>query len=782
MSVIDTSFPARFVVTQTQTQAPLGGGGTNDAAENVLRKHLNQALKGPGWQSIIKGISAGDGPNWDDAKLAFDQLFLSTASGNYLVKRASDVGQRNPAGVDLSDELFRKLAIISKTRKLTQEAILEVLEVFYGRDACRASMTAAGVSPYVLSDQDDLTLLLDEKQAVTVVFDQVNFQDIGNATALEVATVINRALKSSRSQAFAVDITDEGTGFQHVRLYSGSLGLSSSVRVTGGKAQTQLLFPTSIYETSGGSPFAVWNITLSPTTPGNVRFTETQVTTPFDLFLLQAGDLAYIYGAEFGASFNQGTFVVQDVNVSYTGSTKVQWFEITNPDGVAASSVAQTLFTDLMFFRPSRSTVYDHSRHVIVAQTMDQVDIIIPATTQIVSRTPPTAAYLKGREPLEVASLVRTDSTITIETTTPHGLEPGNQVFIDDMVPTETGPSTTAGTPSGDYSAGEADGSTDASIKSTTSEAHTFEGVYHKAIRLLGGELMIIGGQTQVDSMTIFRRTDLAIFEKVSESVLGNGGRQQDYRWVDFGGPPLAGLALWLRADKGVTLGSGTDMATWADQSSMHQDMTVIPAGKPQFVASGINGQPAVQFSPVGGIPAQQIGIATNLKQTNSSDFAEGVSRTITAVVYLQLDGFANSGGAVASFRQGSNTQQMFIAEAYGVSAGPNTRVYDTNGGYVRTYPTFIPALTPFVLQWQYDGATIRFFVDGVEKTLSSNAAPNADNSIHPGFFVGNSWEFSNTLLFPSTMRIGDLLVYDRILTTPESALLKSYLDGRYGI
>jgi hypothetical protein len=756
----------------------LSGGAVNDSPFDVFRKHLNQALKGPGWQSIVAGISAGDGPNWENARLAFDQLFLSTASGEYLVKRASDVGQRNPAGVDLSDELFRKLAIVSKTRKLTQEAILEVLEVFYGRDACRASVSAAGASPYALSDQDDLTVLLDEKQSITIVFDQVSFQDIGNATALEVATVINRVLKSSRTQALAVSITDESTGLEHVRIYSGSLGLSSSVRVTGGKAQTQLLFPTSIYEASGGSPFAVWNITLSPTTPGNVRFTETQVSTPFDLFLLQPGDLAYIYGAEFGASFNQGTFVVQAVDVSYSGVTKIQWFEITNPAGTAAASVPQTLFTDLMLFRPSRSTVYDRPRHVIVSQSADQVDIIIPATTQIVNRTPPTAAYLKSREALEVTSLVRTDSTLTIQTATAHGLKPGNQIIIDDMIPTETGPSTIAGTPSADYVAGSADGTTDASIKSTTSEAHTFEGVYHKTIRLLGGELMLIGGQTQVDLVTIARRTDLAIFEKVSESVLGNGGRQQTYRWLDFRGAPAPGPRFWFKADAGISL-SGSDVTAWADQSG--NGFNASDAGMPggsrhlQFNPTSTNGLP--------GLTGSQAASPQALIYTPGNVYTGGAPRTVFAVVKFGGTGaFGSLGGFVFTFRRSAPEFGLGVF-THGPPDPPGHQVLYTDF----SAPTTIEATTPvdysgqaMLLRWQTNvgGTTLSVFKNGVAISTVTNTLGGEIGDT--GFIIGSLINDDGHAVFEGD--INEIIGYDGVLSGGDITLTENYLKEKWGL
>ncbi len=383
-----------FEITTSPTQASLAGGAVNMDVVNVLRKHLNPALRGKGWDSLMAAVAAGDAINWENAKLAFNQLYLSSASGVYLDRRAGDQGLRRPPGVEMSDELFRDLAIISKTEKLTQESILDILEVFYGTDALRASITTTVNEPFALTDGDELRVLIDDRQDVVVTFHRNEFSRIAAAQAVEVAASITRALRTAGTQAFAVAVTDDTTGETAVRIYSGSLGIGSSVMITGGRAQTELLFPESLFPEGGSTPFATWDVTLSPTTLGNVRFT--QISGIYDFNVIREGDLVYIYGSEFEASTNQGVFELDAVRVSYSGSTLVQWFEIVNPSGTAENPISQTNFKDLMFFRPVRKTIYDASRHVIVAQTGSGVDIVMPATTQV-SREPGQAAYLPGR-------------------------------------------------------------------------------------------------------------------------------------------------------------------------------------------------------------------------------------------------------------------------------------------------------------------------------------------------------------------------------------------------
>lgn len=533
---------ASTFVTVSGNQEIISHGAVNDDVCEVLRKLFNPALKGLEWDAVLCALAAGDSINWTNAKLALDQLAIASASGIYLDKRASDVGQRRPPNVGLSDELFRRLTIVENSEKLSQEAVLDILEIFYGKDAVSAEITSDTSEPYRLQDDDDLRILLDEIEDITVIFKREEFARLGEATAKEVAAAITRACINAKSQGFAIPVTDPETGLKKVKIYSAKSGLSSSVRIIGGSAQRVLRFPESIFTVSGVSPFASWDISLSPTTPGNIRFTETSGI--YDLQNLIAGDLVYIYGDEFTASGSLGVFEVQEVLVEYTPGL-VQWFEIINPFG-SADTVSQILFEDLMFFRPVRHTLYDQSRRVIVAQTQPGLNIEIPATTLAVSRSPGTAAYLETPAEYSVSDLFRINDEVTVTTTDPSGLSVGDQFFIDQTEATVefissmwvvTPPSTTPGTVSGNFVIDVATGTTDASILTTISEADTFEGVYHRVLRLPEELLMIVGGESQLADVSTTLPNPV-IFEITGDTTV-NGERQQTYQWTRLSGDTL---------------------------------------------------------------------------------------------------------------------------------------------------------------------------------------------------------------------------------------------------
>ena len=66
--------------------------------------------------------------------------------------------------------------------------------------------------------------------------------------------------------------------------------------------------------------------------------------------------------------------------------------------------------------------------------------------------------------------------------------------------------------------------------------------------------------------------------------------------WVQdasAGAPPMSGLSLWLKADKGLAM----DGSSWADQSGQGHNATAIAGEAPAYAANAIKGLPAAHFS-----------------------------------------------------------------------------------------------------------------------------------------------------------------------------------------
>ena len=237
------TFSSLLVPVPARAPVPIvspSAGAVSDTHQQILRKHLNPILKGKYWDAILAALAKGDQYVRETAALVANQLNLSTANGSYLERRADEVGVSKPVGVGIGDELFRQLAISLSSAKVTTQSLLDVLDVYFGDDALRATLTSDVAQPYAIVPGSGFSVLVDERDSVTVTFLASDFQDANNAKAQEVAAAINRAFALFKLKAFALPVaTTAGT---QVRLYSGALGLASSLRVTGGQAQNSLQF------------------------------------------------------------------------------------------------------------------------------------------------------------------------------------------------------------------------------------------------------------------------------------------------------------------------------------------------------------------------------------------------------------------------------------------------------------------------------------------------------------------------------------------------------------
>lgn len=412
------------------TSAPpdLSGGAVTDTPEDILRRHLPSAFSGKGWNALISSLSVGDVYNKGVAEAAFEQLFKSTASGKYLDRHAADDGLIRPADIGMSDDVFRKLAIKTTSHKQTVHIISEILEAFYGAEATRAFSVSAA-EPYALEDGDDLTFTVDGNKH-TAIFRTEEFTQIGAATATEVAASITRSLRASRLTAFAVPYLDPSDGKRYVRLFSGSLGLSGSVKVEGGRALRILSFPSPVHPLALDGPQAgtQFNLSLSAST---VRFTHAAGPNP-DLQEVFVGDSVLLYDTSIPSAL-RGTYTVTATSPTYfeIGSTLTSW-------PISANLVSSL---GVRFYRPIKSTVQSSGRMAIATQgDPGAIEVVLPATTQVVERAPNSGAYLHGAGSIQISGATRTSSgAVTVNTASPHGLLANSLVFIDGLYPTLQG-------------------------------------------------------------------------------------------------------------------------------------------------------------------------------------------------------------------------------------------------------------------------------------------------------------------------------------------------------
>jgi hypothetical protein len=215
---------------------------------------------------------------------------------------------------------------------------------------------------------------------------------------------------------------------------------------------------------------------------------------------------------------------------------------------------------------------------------MKFLDIVIPATTEVVGRGPGLAAYLKGLAALagENFSLIRTgDGVVTVDVDETHGLSVGDQIFIDGVLPTGEVPATDSGTPSGNFASPNDSqaGTTVASIHSTNSQAGTYEGVFSRAIRNPEGRLLILGGATTPDGLTFTPKDNFTVLEVTGETVSGSGGRAVDYLWTQIAPDGTHGFNLPNFGYRGFGVSLLTDGRVLCTGGAVGDDLTGTPVG-----------------------------------------------------------------------------------------------------------------------------------------------------------------------------------------------------------
>jgi hypothetical protein len=481
-----------FVATAANPQQPVSGGGTNDSAFDILKKHMGGglALDEKGWDSFLRALSSGDQYVFDTAAGAFNQRFVSTASDIYLSYLGSAKGVSKPPNLGMSDDLYRQFVIKLTTGKLTEESFLELLEIFYGIDSVHGQVTSTFPEPFALANGDTLQVLINERQAATVTFSDSDFEVPGVGTSNETAAAITRNFEFQGINAYAVPVQDSVTGRFKVRIYSGARGLRSTVRVQGGPAQNIFQFPTlrSLSDTS-----TTWSVGPVSGQAGVSRYTTVGPTT-VDLASVVAGDYVTVYGPNF-APGNRGTFVITDVYVYYNAGVLTQAFDVVNSGAITQGSVAVAAPTDLVIYAPTKASSFTTAgRSVTVSSGADEVDIVIPATTQAVQRTVGTAAYLQSPTTLIPSKVERRgDGTVRL-TISGHGLTESTTGVIDGVAWNGTLATINAGTPSTSGNPGTSPSSLGAGPLSL--RAMDSAGAYNRHLVLLADNRILIAGGT----------------------------------------------------------------------------------------------------------------------------------------------------------------------------------------------------------------------------------------------------------------------------------------------
>jgi alpha-tubulin suppressor-like RCC1 family protein len=227
------------------------------------------------------------------------------------------------------------------------------------------------------------------------------------------------------------------------------------------------------------------------------------------------------------------------------------------------------------------------------------------------------------------------------------------------------------------------------------------------------------------------------------------------YVFTSQSSPTATGLELWLKADAGATKDGSGNVSAWADQTGNYPVTQSSSANDPTYVASDINGKPALNFN-----GSQWL--------YNSSSMGAAVNSDITMITVATTTG--NSGmqeSLMLGNRSGNYTNRALgyyqsrdvfdIVNAFylGAAAPPAST-------YVAQELTVNSSLT-----------TATFYRNGIQTaSLSISGLANISSGVEVGSPLGN---------VPWQGRIAEVLVYNHQLTSTELAQTDGYLADKYG-
>lgn len=356
-----------------------------------LRSFLNKNIRGKNTDAILRSVASGPVYLIDNVEAVNDSLYIVSAKDKYLDQRLGDKGVVRPSEVGLSDEVFREIGIEITNRKQVRDLVHQLLRILYGDIFTRATSISQEVENFALEDGDNLIISFDGAEPVEITFSASQFQNIGSATAQEVADAITKSLRKIGGSG--AGFTQEDGANVKVVLISSTDGPSSSIRILGGKAQNALKFD-EIRPTSGDAS-TQW--TLTQEAGGAIRATWTGGADP-SLGKVKIGDYTTVYGSSFDI-LNRGTFTIVDVTGGTIGNSYV---EFVNPNGIE-ETVVQGTAEGMLFYNPKIRTLISNDRYAAAFQTSPRtLEVFMPATTKIVRRDRSGAAHIYESGPSNI--------------------------------------------------------------------------------------------------------------------------------------------------------------------------------------------------------------------------------------------------------------------------------------------------------------------------------------------------------------------------------------------
>ena len=225
---------------------------------------------------------------------------------------------------------------------------------------------------------------------------------------------------------------------------------------------------------------------------------------------------------------------------------------------------------------------------------------------------------------------------------------------------------------------------------------------------------------------------------------------------------PASGLALWLKADAGV---SGSPVSQWSDQSVNARNATQATGGsQPALVATAINGLPAVRFD----------GVNDFLTYNLPVNSLAGMTMVLVAANTANPVGVPGPQNAALFWNETDPWGAVYLSPFQDeVNFRFGTTQVSNNLVYLRPVSVSSFTLTTAIK----DGTTETLYVNGIQRLSQGGklaAVAGAEDTGNLGRGYDDNTYFAGD--------IAEVLVYDRALTAAERRNLEAYLDSKYAL
>jgi hypothetical protein len=230
---------------------------------------------------------------------------------------------------------------------------------------------------------------------------------------------------------------------------------------------------------------------------------------------------------------------------------------------------------------------------------------------------------------------------------------------------------------------------------------------------------------------------------------------------------------MWLKADAGVTL-SGSNVTAWADQSESGIIATPFDAN-PTYNSSDLNGKPTITLSRV------SVGDNESLSLDSSPMGASGT--TAFVVNYVDPDVFPVDGeGGDANGALLGNFGSAENGSHWPYGLGGTASVYDSFATDTRKDDLGLPG---GITNWNIysvhsQNDDYKLFCNGIQ--FHSDVSNVYSNTIggNGTLYIGMQNNAGTDQIFKG--KVAEIVIYNRVLTTPERQQVEQYLNSKYQI